>query len=84
LIIINRPQVVLPHDTWMQELLKKHEIVDAKKLQLKPGGYIFQHDMEPMLISATEMRRKLKANQDVSQQIDPDVLRYIKQHHLYE
>lgn len=84
LVIINRPKVTLPHEPWLSDLLKEREITDSKKLQSAPGGYIFQHELKPMLISATEIREKLNTGDDVSAEIDPDVLRYIKQHHLYE
>lgn len=83
LVIINRSNTVLPSQPWIQTLLKEREINDSKKLQTKPGGYILRYEIDPLPISATDIRKKLSAGEDVSQQIDPDVLRYIQQHHLY-
>jgi len=35
-------------------------------------------------ISSTEVRKRLKTGQDVTQMLHPEVLRYIKEHHLYQ
>lgn len=83
LVIINRPGVPLSYDPWMKTLLKEHETNNIRKLCLKPGGYILQHEIEPMMISATEIRKKLKAGKDVSNEVPTEVLRYIQQHRLY-
>lgn len=83
LISINRPNVQLPMDDWMQNLLKLHEVFDHQQLQIKSSGYILQFEMTPMDISATEIRNKLQRKEDVTQLIHSDVLDYIQQHHLY-
>jgi len=83
LIIINRPDTPLSYEPWMKKLLKAYEICDSRKLCFSPGGYILQYEIEPMLISATEIRRKLKNAEDTSNELSAEVLRYIQQHHLY-
>lgn len=83
LIIINRPGVTHPYDPDIQTLLDTREMHDIAALTHKPGGYIMQHLIDPLSISATEIRKKLKTGEDVSQEVPPEVLRYIKQHHLY-
>ncbi len=83
LVIINRPGVPLSCEPWMESLLKKHEVCDMQKLHLKPGGYILQQDIKPITISATEIRKKLKKGEKNLEDMDPKVLRYIMQHHLY-
>lgn len=35
-------------------------------------------------VSSTEVRRRLAAGEEVSRMLDPDVLAYIRAHHLYE
>jgi len=83
LVIINRPGVPLPYAPWMKTLLQERDTTDVRKLSSKPGGYIFQYEIDPMIISATEIRKKLKAGKDVSTEIPSEVFRYIQQHHLY-
>lgn len=83
LVIINRPGTPLSREPWMESLLKKHETCDIKKLHLKPGGYILQQDIKPIKISATDIREKLKRGEKILEDMDPGVLHYIMQHHLY-
>ena len=83
LVIINRPATPFTDEPWMQTLLADRSIHDIQELRSKPGGYILQQEIQPMAISATEIRRKLKEEKDVSEELFPEVLRYIKQHHLY-
>ena len=83
LVIINRPGVPLPDEAWIKTLLQQRQICDIQKLRSKPGGYILQYEIEPMTISATDIRKKIKAGKDVSDEVAPEVLRYIEQHHLY-
>jgi len=83
LVIINRLGVPLSYEPWMKTLLEEHETDDIRQLCSKPGGYLLQHEIEPLMISATEIRKKLKAHQSVADAVMPEVLRYIEQHNLY-
>ena len=83
LVIINRPGVPLSYEPWMKNLLQEREVHDVRKLRSKPGGYILQYEIEPLRISATEIRKKLSKSEDSSEELLPEVLRYIQQHHLY-
>lgn len=40
-------------------------------------------DAAVMTVSSTEIRQKVKAGEDISDLVDPDVKKYIKDHHLY-
>ena len=57
---------------------------DAKQLARRPAGAIHFFPMSPLDISATELRRRLA---DPSASLDgllpPDLIRYIRHHHLY-
>ena len=84
LIIIHRLGVPLPYNPWMRALLDERETHDIHSLTNKPGGEILQYEMEPLTLSATTVREKFKAGEDVSREVPQEVLRYIKQHHLYQ
>ncbi len=83
LVIINRLAAAPSQEDWMRALLEEREICDIHLLSTQPGGSILQFEIEPLLISATEIRRKIKAGEDVSDNLPPEILRYIDQHHLY-
>ena len=63
LVVINRPGVPLPYEPWMKALLEEHETNDIRKLSSKPGGYLLQHEIKPLMISATDIRKKFKSTQ---------------------
>ena len=48
------------------------------------GKEIIQIDFDEIDISSTEVRQRLRNHQDVSDYIHPEVLRYIKEHQLYQ
>ena len=41
-------------------------------------------DVEPMAVSSTAIRSKVKAGQSITQLVSPAVAAYIKEHHLYQ
>ena len=49
--------------------------------QPRPG--VVHVDMEPISISATEIRARISRGEDVSQEVPVPVLRYIQRNHLY-
>ena len=83
LVIINRPSAPTSHEPWIETLLKEREVCNVQKLHSKPGGYILQYEIEPVTISATKIRKKLKEKKVLSNELAPEVFRYIEQHHLY-
>jgi len=83
LIIINRPGVTRPYNREIQPLIDERETHDIHALASQPGGKIMRHLIDPLTISATDVRKKLKAAEDVSREVPEAVLHYIEQHHLY-
>jgi nicotinate-nucleotide adenylyltransferase len=83
LIIVNRPDYPLSKEDWMSELLAKHLIYSSKELHSKPAGCIFFHQLEPVKVSATEIREQLAKNPATLSELNPAVLAYIKFNQLY-
>ncbi len=76
------------HD-WPQLLsLVTLAVANRPGAPLAPHPHVMAHPHRavplPMLdISATDIRRRLAAGQDISQLVPPQVARYIETHHLY-
>ncbi|XVN73892.1 putative nicotinate-nucleotide adenylyltransferase [Oligella sp. MSHR50489EDL] len=84
--------------TWngWQEIMQKLTLVVAKRPDYSSeipeemlaaqvaGKEIIHIDFDEIDISSTEVRQRLANNQDVSDYIHPEVLRYIKKYHLYQ
>lgn len=83
IVVINRPGVSLSYEPWMKTLIQEHQTSNLQNLCQKPGGYLLQHEIEPLMISATEIRKKIKAKKVINDEVCPEVLRYIQQHRLY-
>lgn len=81
LLVVNRPGFQLPQDSWMQDLLKRHQIFDSQQLTQSLAGYIFVTTMPPSAISATAIREQTVPN--LSYALPASVLKYIEQHKLY-
>lgn len=84
LVIINRPGAPLNPEHWMKDLFSKRETKNLDDLGKMPSGKIFQYEIFPMNISATEIRNKIKLKQDLTKELPSSVIRYIQQHHLYK
>ncbi|MBL0418925.1 nicotinate (nicotinamide) nucleotide adenylyltransferase [Ramlibacter sp. AW1] len=48
-----------------------------------PGGHWEAVELPPMPVSATEVRRRVAAAEDIAHLVPDGVARYIEQHHLY-
>lgn len=84
--------------TWngWQEIMQKLTLVVAKRPDYPseipqemltaqvPGKEIIQIDFDEVDISSTEVRQRLANNQDVSDYVHPEVIRYIQKHNLYK
>lgn len=84
--------------TWngWQDIMQKLTLVVAKRPDYPsqipqemltaqvPGKEIIQIDFDEIDISSTEVRQRLANNQDVSDYVHPEVIRYIKKHNLYK
>jgi nicotinate-nucleotide adenylyltransferase len=84
LVVVNRPDYALPEETWIKELLAHRQIHDTKLLGAEPSGKIFFVCMKPTAVSATEIRKKIKKQESIAQEVPAEILRYIQEHGLYK
>lgn len=68
----------------MQQWLETHQTRDPAQLSVQPHGLIFLADTPLINISATEIRNRLHAGDSCADLLPPAVLRYIRQHSLYQ
>lgn len=74
-------EAVLPpelRDDWL-----RRRVADARALSSSPAGSILVHAVTPQDVSASDIRRRLAAGEDVSGLLPSSVLEYIASHHLY-
>lgn len=50
----------------------------------RDGGRVLILEYEPLVISSSELRERIKDKEDVAEYIDENVLRYIEKHNLYK
>lgn len=83
LVIINRPDYPIPSSDWQKELLAKHLTHKKEDLHAAPSGKIIMLKAQPIAISSTGIREKIKAGEDASEYMPKKVWNYIQQHKLY-
>lgn len=84
LIVINRPNTELPRESWVDNLLKQHEIFNPKLLHVKAAGFIYQLTLPKLAISATAVRQQLINSHLAMNDVPEAVLTYIHKHKLYQ
>lgn len=84
LVVIYRPGHPLHQEPWMAELLKDRQVHDPKELGEHVAGKIFIKEINPIATSATKIRAKIAHGEKIQDdELPPQVLHYIKLHHLY-
>jgi len=83
LIIFNRPGVKRPYAPEIESLLQARKTKNIADLRQQDAGFIMQNISDPIDLSATQVREKLKAGKDVLPDIPEEVYDYIKNHQLY-
>lgn len=83
LVIANRPDHKQITNKKVIAILKAREIFNQQELQNKMAGLIYQVTINPLPISATEIRTLIKNRKDVSHLVTPEVKQYIDEHKLY-
>jgi nicotinate-nucleotide adenylyltransferase len=84
LIIVNRPNTTHELPEEVNSLLLQNETQDPDELSTQPAGKIYQLQISPCEISATELREQLKQGQKPKKMLPKKVYDYIKQNKLYE
>ena len=83
LIIFNRPGVKRPYAPEIEALIQARETKNIADLSQQEAGFIMQNISDLIDLSATQVRGKLKAGKDVSDDIPEGVCGYIQEHQLY-
>ncbi|MFV1997094.1 MAG: nicotinate-nucleotide adenylyltransferase [Acidiferrobacterales bacterium] len=81
LVVMQRPHyesVAVPG--WSEE----HLTIDSRELSATDSGKIYFHKVTPQDISATGIRQAISEDQVVAALLPSTVIKYIKQHHIYE
>ncbi len=80
LIVMNRPNVTMqiPHPSFKNQITS-----DAQDLLQTLHGRVYQFEIDPCEISATQVREDIKNNIDISMLVPDKVRDYIVEHHLY-
>jgi len=83
LIVVNRPDTENNLSEPIKNLLKTNEIFDATKLQTKSHGLIYQLNITPIPISATEIREQLQQQKTPINTLPTKVYEYIIAKKIY-
>jgi nicotinate-nucleotide adenylyltransferase len=86
LAVTTRPGMELPYslEEWPLAVRNLVGDSDSKQAVLKTGRTIYFIQLEDVEVSGTEIRRKVRINQDVQTLVPPGVEEYIREHKLYE
>jgi len=84
LVVNTRPNYHLDEDNIeLSLLLAKHQINHPNELKRNSAGCILFHDSKDWNISSTQIRDKIKNNQNCSEFLPADILSYINEEQLY-
>jgi len=83
LLVVNRPNYKQITNRKITSILAERQIFDPKELQKKMAGLVYQVDINPLPISATEIRALIKQRKDASHLVTSEVWQYISKNRLY-
>jgi nicotinate-nucleotide adenylyltransferase len=83
LIIMNRPELPNTKTGWMGDILRERCTQNPKELTQKLAGCIYELRVDPIDISATSIRGKLKHQQSIAHEVPDKVFNYINDRKLY-
>lgn len=83
IIVADRPNSPSIENQPILELINVHAIQSPSALQTKPQGYIYFTKINPLPISATQIRALIQKNNDASSLLHPRVWQYIREHNIY-
>jgi nicotinate-nucleotide adenylyltransferase len=84
IIVATRNPTAPPMAKELAELVNKNSATTAKTLQDKPYGNIYFVNINPLPISATQIRTAIKKNEIVDRLLPKKVWQYINTHKLYQ
>jgi len=84
LVVNSRPDYIIDKDNIeLTKLLANHQIYHPDELKQKKAGGILLHDAKDWHISSTDIREKIKQNQNCNDLLPKDIISYIKEERLY-
>lgn len=83
LIVANRPNYDQVMNKKVLSILQQRESFDLQELQNKIAGLIYQVTINPLPISATEIRAMIRNHKDVRNLVTKEVWQYIGKNKLY-
>lgn len=83
LIIVTRANSKLPKPTWLNTLLQTRITDDHNALQKTSAGKIYFQPIDPIAISATQIRYDIAANKKNIVGLPAEIRRYIALHAVY-
>jgi len=83
LVVVNRAGVKIELPAPIKTLLQTTEVFDAKALQTKQNGLIYQLHIDPIPISATKIRQQLRDGQTPIDTLAENVYNYIRKKEIY-
>ncbi len=83
IVVVNRLNCPLPQEGWLKQLLLTHQTQDETALTTARSGLIFLSEITVTPHSATEIRHKIANGENLSSQLPPSIIEYIKAHGLY-
>jgi|WetSurMetagenome_2_1015567.scaffolds.fasta_scaffold217902_2 nicotinate-nucleotide adenylyltransferase len=83
LIVVNRPEIKIALHPPLDNIVAKRLITAATQLQDAPYGAILFVDINPLPISATQIRQIISAGANAQNYLPKNVWDYIVSHNLY-
>ena len=84
LLVVARPGYEPEFDSELQCFLDQHKVESLESLMRRPSGYLVMHQLTPMNVSATQVRKLIKQGSNPRFLIPDSVWDFIKDERLYD
>jgi nicotinate-nucleotide adenylyltransferase len=84
LLIVARPGYEPEFDSELQCFIDQHKVEGLEALGLRPSGHLAMHQLTPMNVSATQVRKIIKRGSNPRFLIPDGVWDFIKNERLYD
>jgi len=83
IVILTRPEAHIEYEPDLAEQFRLRAVDDARALSASPSGGILQLDVDPVDVSATAIKRHIRAGRTPRGMLPEPVLAYITENRLY-
>lgn len=83
ILVVSRPGYSFTPGPEIETLLDRYGVDDVSALKKSPAGAIFIHELTPLGISATQIRKLIRNGLSPRYLLPETVWRYIREHQLY-